>query len=64
MGLKRAFGGLCQATVLGLEDEGKGLRVIKDEEEEDNRSYWKKLERFGKQLCLPSVIMDVSLAPP
>lgn len=64
MGMKRVSGGLCQATVLGLEDQSEGLGVIRDEEEENNRSYWKKLERYCQQLCWPPVVMDVSLPPP
>lgn len=46
MGMKGVFGGLCQATVLGLEDQSEGLGDIRDEEEENNRLYWKKREGY------------------
>lgn len=44
MGMKGVFGGLCLATVLGLEDQSKGLWDIKDEEEENNGFYQRKRE--------------------
>ena len=46
MGLKGVFGGMDQVTVLGLKDQCEGLGVIRDEEEENNRVYWRKREGY------------------
>ncbi len=46
VGLKGMFGGLRQATVLGLEDQSEGPGVMRGEEEGNNRLYWKKREGY------------------
>lgn len=46
MGLKGVFGGMDQVTVLGLEDQSEGLGVMRDEEEGNNRLYWRKREGY------------------
>lgn len=46
MGLKGMFGSLRQATVLGLEDQSEGPGVMRDEDEGNNRLYWKKREGY------------------
>ena len=42
MGLSGVFGGLRQATVLGLEDQSEGPGVMRDKDEGNNRLYWKE----------------------
>lgn len=47
MGMKGVFGGLCQATVLGLEDRSEGHAEIRDEEEGNNRRRcWRRRGRL------------------
>lgn len=39
MGLKGIFGGLCKATVLGLDDQSEGLGLVRDEDEGNHILY-------------------------
>lgn len=56
MGLKGVFGGLRQATVLGLEDQSEGPGVMRDEDEGNNRLYEKKREGYSQRLCWSPVV--------